>query len=424
METLRMSWEERRRLEIFSQVSAGKVSLQRAAELLEISYRQARRVLARYESAGDAGLVHGLRGQPSNRRSDPAFRARVLERSREAYGGFGPTLAAEYLRDEGLEVGAETLRRWWREEGLGAPGRRRAAHRRRRARRARFGELVQMDGSHHDWFEGRRGWAVLMVLIDDATGRIYARFHEAESFEAAAETFRRYAERQGLPQELYVDRAGIYRNDREPTEAEILANQQPETQFGRAMRELGVKLILAHSPQAKGRVERMNGTLQDRLVKALRWEGICDLAAANEYLEKEYLGPFNAQFGKPAAEAGDLHRRARAGEDLPLILAFQEDRVVRNDWTVRWRNGYLQLPAGSGVQPGQAVRVCQQQDGRVRLFAGERELPWGPVRTTPERKRQRPRKGRPTGSAQGRRPAANHPWRGRGGVAGRPAGVG
>lgn len=180
----------------------------------------------------------------------------------------------------------------------------------------------------------------------------------------------------------------------------------------RAAAELGVGLILAHSPQAKGRVERMNGTLQDRLVKALRQRGISDLATANAYLEAEFLGPFNARFGKPARQPTDKHRAAPPELDLGRVLAVREERVVQNDWTVRRRNGFLQLGRTSGVQPKQRVEVCVQLDGRVRLFAGDRELSYGTTRSEPPASPPPLRTG-PTKSSQGQKPSARHPWRGK-----------
>jgi hypothetical protein len=272
-----------------------------------------------------------------------------------------------------------------------------------------------MDGSHHDWFEGRRDWAVLMVIIDDATGTIYAQFFQAETLEAVQETFGRYVRRQGLPWGVYVDQAGIYRSDREPTAEELACDQLPETQFGRALRELDVELILARSAQAKGRVERVNRTLQDRLVKALRRAGISDLASANAFLEATFLAEFNAQFGKPAGDPRNAHRPLPPTVDLDRILSVRERRTVHHDWTVRWQNRFLQLPPESAsiVQPKQKVEVCQQPDGRLRIFSGDQEWAWteAAVRQPATRKR-RPPTG-PTGSSQGQRPAANHPWRGR-----------
>jgi hypothetical protein len=413
METISMSQVERRRLVVMGQVSSGKLTVVQASEALAVSYRQAKRVWARYQAEGDAGVVHRLRGRPSNHRNSAKVRERVLARYRKEYGDYGPTLAAECLAEEGLEVPVETLRQWLKAAGLWSGQRQRRAHRRRRTRKQQWGELLQMDGSHHDWFEGRRGWAVLMVLIDDATGRIEARFFEAETLSAAFTMFGGHARKHGFPQAIYVDRASIYRSDREPTAAEVLANAEPQTQFGRAMEELGVRLILARSPQAKGRVERMNGTLQDRLVKALRRAGISDLAAANRFLEEEFLEPFNAKFGVPPAAAGDLHRPAPADLDLDRVLSVHEERVVHNDWTVRWNNAFLQLPRASGVQPGERVQVCEQLDGRVRVFVGGRELSWSATRSEPRRpRRPASRLPGPPKSNQGQKPAATHPWRG------------
>jgi len=416
METILMSVKERRRLEVMSRVKGGDFSLAKGAELLGISYRQMKRVWARYESAGDAGLVHQLRGRASNRLILPLRKEQALELYREKYSGYGPTLAAECLaRDDGLSVPVSTLRVWLSGAGLWERQRRRKLHRRRRPRREHRGELVQLDGSHHDWFAGRRGTAVLMVLIDDATGRIFARFFENESWDSAAKAVRRYTQLHGLPRALYVDRHSIYRADWEPTADEILAGKEPQTEFGRAMVELEVELIKAHSPQAKGRVERVNRTLQDRLVKELTRVGITDLESANQYLETTYLPRFNAQFGRSAAQPADAHR-AVSDERVLRALSLQEIRVVQPDWTLRWHNGFLQLPRATAaqVQPGQRVEVRVQLDGRLRIFVGECELPWSTVREAPPFPLPAASPSRePARSSQGQKPRANHPWRGR-----------
>lgn len=412
METLLMSGKERRRLEVLGRVKSKELSLVKAAELLGMSYRQAKRVWARYQEEGDKGLVHRLRGRASNRHVQPIRKEQALELYREKYAGYGPTLASECLeRDDGLAVPASTLREWLSGAGLWQRQRRRKLHRRRRPRREHYGELLQMDGSHHDWFEGRRGTAVLMVMIDDATGRIFARFFENESWESAATMLRSYAARHGLPRALYVDRHSIYRADWEPTPDEILAGIEPTTQFGRAMRDLDVELIRARSPQAKGRVERVNRTLQDRLVKDLTRAGISDLESANRYLEETYHQRFNQQFGRSAAKQADVHRVV-TDERLLLMLSLQENRVVQPDWTVRWQNGFLQLPraAAEQVQPGQRVVISSQLDGRLRIFVGDHELAWSAVRDPLAGPRPAPPIG-PTGSSQGQKPAANHPWR-------------
>jgi len=344
MEPLLMSAKERARLEVFGRVSAGEITLTKASELLQLSYRQTKRSWSRFSAAGAAGLVHRLRGEKSNRQPDAALKSQVLELYAAKYADYGPTLAAECLdAEDDLQVPVQTLRRWLLSAGLWQRQRRRKVHRRRRPRKEQFGEMVQMDGSIHDWFEGRRPDAVLMVMIDDANSRIYARFFERETLAAAWTTFRDWVARYGLPRALYVDRHSIYRSDKEPTAEQLLAGEEPPTQFGRSLRELEVRLIKARSPQAKGRVERMNGTLQDRLVKALRRANISDLESANRFLEEEFLELFNQQFMVTAAQEGDLHRGLDTSCDLERILSVQEERVVQNDWTVRWRNRFLQL---------------------------------------------------------------------------------
>jgi hypothetical protein len=412
METISMSRKERKRLEAFSRVQAGDLTLVAAGKLLGLSYRQTKRSWSRYRIQGDAGLVHRLRGRASNRQSQDQVKQRSLELYRLQYADYGPTLAVECLaQEDGLVVTVTSLRRWLSQAGLWERRRKRHPHRRRRPRRERRGDLVQMDGSHHDWFEGRRGWAVLMVMIDDATGVVTARFYENESWTSAADLFQRYARMLGLPRGLYVDQHSIYRPAREPTGEELLDDSPPETQFGRAMRQLEVELILARSPQAKGRVERMNGTLQDRLVKALRRAGIAELDAANKFLDDVFLPEFNIRFGVKALLPDDGHRPLPPGTDLARIVSVQELRVVAKDWTVRWQNRVLQLPceATEFMWSGCRVMVCEPLDGQLRVFVGEQEVLWSPIMNPPRPKP--PKRTGPTGSNQGQKPTANHPWR-------------
>lgn len=419
MERLEMSHKERQRLEVLSRVKRGELSLVKAAEFLYLSYRQEKRLHRNYRREGDRGLVHGLRGRPGNRKTDETKRRQVLERYGDQYPDFGPTLAAEYLAKDGLQVSVETLRSWLLSAGLWEKRRGRSAHRSWRARKDHCGEMVQMDGSHHDWFEGRRDQAVLMVAIDDATNRTYARFFEEETTAAAFETFQRYVALYGLPRSLYVDQDSIYRPGRDKTVEEELAGEPAKTQFGRAMAKLGVELICAHSPQAKGRVERRNGVFQDRLVKALRLEGISDLVIANEYLEKSFLPALNERFTVVAKQPSDLHRRVPQGLALDQVLAFEEERAVQNDWTVRWRNRWFQLTPANGrlALAGKRVWVREQLDGTICLVYHGRKLEW---RELPERPERRP-KPHPTKEQGGRtgpessrapwKPPAEHPWR-------------
>ena len=414
MGTISMSRKERKRLEAFSRVKMGGMTLVEASEVLGLSYRQTKRAWSRYQNEGDAGLVHRLRGRAPNRHAPEKTKQRSLALYRQRYADYGATLAAECLeKEDGVKVSVTTLRRWLLQAGLLDRRRKRPLHRRRRTRREHLGELVQMDGSFHDWFEGRRGWATLMVMIDDATGMVTARFYEKESWASASDSFQRYARRHGLPRGLYVDQHSIYRPDGEPTDANLLDNCRPETQFGRAMRELDVELILARSPQAKGRVERMNGTLQDRLVKAMRRAKISDLESANRFLDDTFLADFNARFAVAAVGAEDWHRPLSAARDLARIVSIQESRVVAKDWTLRWRNRVLQLPRETAefIRSGQRVTVCEPLDGLLRVFAGDREVRWSPILKPPLPKP--PQRTGPTGSSQGQKPAANHPWRGR-----------
>ena len=412
-----MSRKERNRLAVMGQVKHKKLSLREAADVMVLSYRQAKRVWRRFQKKGDAGLVHGLRGRPSARRKAAPLRAKILARYRSRYADFGPTLAAEYLRrEDGLAVDHETLRRWLVAAGLWQSRRRRQQHRQWRERKACLGQMVQLDGSHHDWFEGRRPKAVLMVMVDDATNETGARFFEEETTRASFETFDGWVEEHGVPCSVYVDRDSIYRCERAATVAEQVAGQEPQTQFGRAMSLLGVELILANSPQAKGRVERRNGLLQDRLVKALRLRGISDLAGANRYLEKEFLRELNGRFTVAPASPSDVHRPAPG--NLREVLSWEEERVVQRDWTVAWQNAWYQIDRGhEGLSlAGKSVVVRRLLDGSEQLVYRGQKLGWRKLPVRPERPPVRPAASGPKREAK---PAAEHPWRGLGGAVGK-----
>lgn len=413
MGKLRLSKKERMRVEVMSKVEKGGITLRKAAELLGLSYRQVLRVHRRYVSDGNSGLAHGLRDRESNRRIDSGRRDRVLDLYRGKYGGFGPRLASEYLRKaDGEDLSEETLRRWLITEGLWAPRRTGSGHRKWRERKPHFGEMVQMDGSLHDWFEGRRGKASLMVMIDDATNRTYAQFYEEETTVAAMTVFGSYVERYGLPRSLYVDRDTIYKTTRDSTVDEALSSESPLTQFGRAMAELDVELILANSPQAKGRVERRHQVFQDRLVKGMRLKKISTLGSANKYLDEEFLDEMNEQFTTPAREKADVHRRIPRGVKMAHVLCYQEERVVQNDWTISWRNRHFQLSVEHQklTLAKKRIVVSELLDGTIRLVYRGRELKWVELTERPSRKRSKP--AAPKGASKGpHKPGANHPWR-------------
>ena len=409
-----MSRKERERLTVMVGVTERELTLVQASELMGVGYRQSKRIWKRYQAHGDAGLVHRLRGQPSARRKPPELRALALARyAEERYADFGPTLMAEQLLKEKLVVDHETLRRWRLAAGQHTVRRRKQKHRQWRERKPSLGAMVQLDGSHHDWFEGRGPRCVLMVMVDDATNRMRARFFAEETTRASYDVLEGWVRQHGLPASLYVDRDSIYRCEGVVSIAEQLAGKAPQTQFGRAMEALGVKLILANSPQAKGRVERMNGVLQDRLVKEMRLAGISDMESANRFLDGKYLRRFNRQFARAAASPVDVHRAVP--RHLNEVLSWEEERVVQGDWTVACAGKRYQLDrqheALSLVRRKVMVRTLR--NGRVQLvYQGKllkwRALPAGAAREASPVKVKLPRQVKTKPETA---PAWNHPWR-------------
>ena len=403
-----MSALERKRLVVLAAVKEDKLSIAQAARLMNVSYRQARGIWARYRQFGDQGLIHRSRGRPSPRSKGPSLRRRILARFDQRYRDFGPTLAAEHLLEEGLAVDHETLRRWLIQSGRWQPGRPRRKHRAWRERRECFGQMVQLDGSHHDWFEGRRARAVLMVAVDDATGCTLGEFFEGETTRASFDTLEGWIKRHGVPGSLYVDKDSIYRCERAPSVAEQMAGREPRTQFGRAMDELGIELILAHSPQAKGRVERRNGVLQDRLVKALRLEKISDLPGANEYLRRKFWPAFNRRFQVAARSPVDAHRGAP--RRLDEILSWQDERTVSNDWRVQSQGQSYQIrreEEGLGL-PGRKVIVRRRRSGEVEALFKGRKLK---ITLLPGAVRPAAAPPKNIGRTRSTKPPAAHPWR-------------
>ena len=409
METLTMSRKERQRMTIMAGVKSQAVSQVQAAELMGLGYRQAKRIWRRYQAEGDAGLIHRLRGRAGLRRQSPAVRAQVLAlNAEERYADFGPTLLAEELAKEGIKVDHDTVRRWLLAAGKLTVRRRKQQHRQWRERKPCFGAMVQLDGSHHDWFEGRRAKCVLMVMVDDATNRMRARFSEEETTRASYDVFEDWGRQHRLPGSLYVDRDSIYRCEGAASVADQLAGKARQTQFGRAMAALGVELILANSPQAKGRVERMNGVLQDRLVKALRLAKISDLESANRFLEETYLREFNRRFERKAASPLDAHQGLP--RNLDEVLSWEEERVVQRDWTVGCEGKWYQLDQQHEALSlaGRKVVVRTLRNGRIQLAYRGQKLKWRPLPGRPARLNQiKPAKA----ARKTRPPAANHPWR-------------
>lgn len=375
-----MSSKELQRVEVFGRVQAGQLRLVDAALLLPLSYRQTKRLWRRYRQQGPAGLQHGNAGRASHRAKSPAFHEQVLRLVREKYSGsseaprFGPTLAAEHLAEEdGLQVAAETLRRWMLESGQWSRQRGRArAHRQRRTRKEHFGEFVQLDGSFHAWYEQRGPRGCLMNMVDDATNTTHARLGQAETIWAAVAVLRAWIERHGVPLTLYTDWKNVYKVL--PTPKQQLRGEQPLTQFGRMCALLDIRIVAAHSPQAKGRVERNHGVHQDRLVKKLRRLAICEDVAANAYLETHYLPALNERFAKPPAQAQDYHRPAPSRAELDRVFRLESPRWVSNDWVLRHHGRCLQLQPTRQQRrsPQGKALLYESDDGRIEvLYRGE-----------------------------------------------------
>jgi len=420
MGRIEMSEKELRRVEALARVKRQDLKVVDAASLVNVSYRQAKRLWKRYREEGAAGLQHRSAGRRSNRAHDEKFRQQVLRRVREKYGGavgerFGPTLAAEHLKSEDqLAVHAETLRRWMLAEGLWSRERKRRRHLRRRERKEHFGEMVQLDGSFHAWLEQRGPRGCLIDLVDDATSTTWARLGEQETNWAVVDALRGWIERYGVPLALYVDWKNLYK--RPATVKEQLRGQEPVTQFGRMCAKLGIEVIAASSPQAKGRVERQHGTHQDRLVKKLRRKEISSHQAANVYLERDYLPEHNRRFARAAAKAEDYHRRAPRGAELDRIFRLENERTIGNDGVVRYQNRWFQLVPQSRASASaqDRVLVCEGRHGNIAIEYRGRTLRWQEI-PAPRKPIEMERK--PASEPQPPRvqrkwvPPANHPWR-------------
>ena len=418
-----MSQSELGRVEVLARVRSQELRVVDAARLMRISYRQAKRLWKRYREEGAVGLRHRSAGRPSHRAYQEKFRWKVLRLVREKYGGpvgerFGPTLAAEHLASEdGLQVDGETLRRWMLAEGLWSRERKRRRHRQRRERKEHFGELVQMDGSFHAWLEERGPEGCLIDMVDDATNKTWAQLGEQETLRAVADGLRAWIERYGVPLALYVDWKNLYK--RPATPRERLRGEEPQTQFGRMCAKLDIEVIAASSPQAKGRVERVHGTHQDRLVKKLRRKEMRSHEAANVYLGREYLPEHNRRFARAAAQPEDYHRRAPRRQELDRIFRLESERSISEDWVVRYANRFFQLqPQSQQYAPAKGtVLVCEGRHGNMAIEYRGRALRWKEI-SAPGRPSvlavSATNKRRRVPTAFGKRkwvPPAHHPWR-------------
>lgn len=371
-----LSAKELDRVEILGRVVDKRLTQRRAAELLGVTDRQVRRLLGAYVDGGAAALVSKRRGKPSNRKLPVDVRSRALAIVRDRYADFGPTLAREKLEEaHGLRLAVETLRQWMTEDGLWIPRALRAARAYQpRYRRSCVGELVQIDGSDHAWFEDRAPACTLLVFVDDATSELREiLFVETESAFDYFAALRRYLERYGKPVALYSDRHSVFHVNKKD-----LPTGDGVTQFGRACHELNIEIICANSSQAKGRVERAHQTLQDRLVKELRLREISSLEGGNRYLPA-FRADYNRRFGKPPQSTHDAHRPLRLEDDLDQIFTWQEERKLTNDLVVNYKRVMYLVEDTVETRKlrGRQIRVHEREDGTVTLNHGGLTLPYG-----------------------------------------------
>ena len=379
-----MTQADRDRLVTLKKAKKRIITQREAAEELGVSVRHVKRLIFALKKRGDKMVIHGLRGKSSKRKIDEKIEQEAVKiLSAPVYKGFRPTLATEYLANKhGIEVSKETVRQWMIRAKLwqGKRTKLKQVHT-WRPRRSRFGELVQWDTSEHDWLEGRGEKLYLIAMIDDATSRLFARFVRHDSTEENMKVLWSYLEKFGRPLAFYTDKASLFRNngkrrrdepgvDKDPVE-------MPPTQIGRALRELGITWIAAHSPQAKGRVERNFETAQDRLVKGMRVAGVTTIEQANEYLSNDYLVWWERELTVDAVNSDDAHRPLEKCHKLAASLSHVETRQVRSDYTLRWGGKLYQIKRGavtSGLRSAN-VRVEQRLDGSLAVRHGERYLP-------------------------------------------------
>lgn len=350
------------------------------------------RVLGRYRAEGESGLLHQLRGQASNAGFPESIRKRTLRLYREQFSDYGPTLFSEKLEEKhNILISHQTATRWLIQAGLWTGARKKRPHRKKRERRSAIGSLIQFDGSDHAWFEDRGKRCCLLVAIDDASNRVFARFALVEDTINVLSFWYEYIEHFGIPAEVYTDFGSVYHDNN---------GKQRLTQCGRAMNTLGIKCIYAHSPQAKGRVERANRTLQDRLLKALRENNISTIDAANRFLDATFLDDFNKRFAH-TNDLTDIHR-CSSGIGLANIFCFEEIRHVYNDWTITLNAHFIQLLTSDVPLPPPRSKVCVRQwlDGSLHIFWNDNDLKFVKLKKKPEHKKH-----------TNKPPAANHPWR-------------
>ncbi len=401
-----MSRRETKRLHIIHQALDKRITQKKAAELVGLSSRQLRRMLKRVRAEGDEGINHRSRGKDSSHCVPKKIKEKALKLYRERYNDFGPTFACEKLFDvHAIKINKETLRLWLNQENIPYAKRKGRKHRQWRERKHHFGEMVQMDGSHHDWFEGRGPKCVLMGYIDDATGTVYGRFYDYEGTMPAMDSFKRYIKRYGMPQSVYLDKHTTYKSTAKQTIEDELEDIKPMSQFERSLAELEVTVIHANSPQAKGRIERQFRTLQDRLVKEMRLVGVKSVDQANKFLII-YLPKHNTKFKVKAVSEVDLHRPALSMRELNNIFCIRDERTLQNDFTIAYNGKLYQIKDAVKTR---TVTVEERMDGSMHITHRGLDLIYREIKTRPAK--ENPKKPVDIQEKQGRYQSPNHPWK-------------
>jgi transposase len=401
-----MSRKEATRLHIIHQALDKRITQAEAAALSGLSDRQIRRLIKRIRQDGDEGICHRSRGASSNHRISAKIKEKTLRFFREEYRDFNLTHATEQLAEtHRIAISRETLRLWLTRADIPYKKRKARKHRQWRKRKAHFGEMVQIDGSHHDWFEGRGPVCVFMGYIDDATSTVSGRFYAYEGTIPAMDSMKRYIKRYGIPQSVYLDKHSTYKSPAEPTIEEQLNDQRPMSHFEKSLSELGTCVIHANSPQAKGRVERLFRTLQDRLVKEMRLSGIASVDDANEFL-KTFLPKYNRKFKKSAASNADLHRPALPSRGLDRILCIKAERTVRNDFTVIYGSKLYQIEKATRAK---TIILEERLDGTLHITHNGHDLAYREIESMPNK--EKPRGLKTKSVKEPWIPPVGHPWR-------------
>ena len=404
--TITMSMKEAQRLHVVQKAIEKRITQAEAARIIGLDLRQVQRIIHRVRQEGDEGICHRARGKEPNNRIPNKVKEKVIELCRETFYELGPTHAQEKLLEEKrIKVSVETLRTWFIETELPYRKRKKRPHRQWRERKGCRGEMVQLDGSHHDWFQGRGPVCVLMAYVDDATGEVFARFYEYEGTIPAMDSFKRYIRRYGIPQSIYMDRHSTYKATvHYQTIEDQLEDRQLMSQFERSLHELGIKVIHAYSPQAKGRVERLFGTFQDRVVKEMRLAGVNSHGEGNMFLDS-YLPKYNRKFRVTSAKEADLHRPFKDRKELDRILSIRNKRALRNDFTVAHNKKLYQIQDNIRTK---SVMVEERTDGSMHITHNGQRLEYKEIKSRPVQEAKKsllPRVWKKV------KPTTAHPWK-------------